>query len=200
MVDVIDLWRESGHLLDVMTPPFALRSVQHGEQFNTAREAALRHLDLLGVRTKWVSFWDDDWTLLHPAVAARALLQNLDVSYWNAAVLFQWDTDGRVNVRQHHCSPLFFRYRPGLHMHARWHTHVPEELRGQEGEILGTYLLDQGAVTPAERVALYRDCAKAGKCDAYTQRLVQPPQLKTVAEVLQIWPNPKDFVAWQMKQ
>lgn len=194
---VVKEWLDTGRPLAAMPAPLPLRSAQHGEKFNAAREAALRRLDYLGVKTRWVSFWDDDWTLLHPATAARALLLDLDVPYWNTAVLFQWDEDGRINVRQHHCSPLFFRYQPELHMHPVWHTHVPEELRGAASEILGTYLIDRGAVTPAERVALYRDCAKAGKCDPYTQRLVQPPQLKTVEEVLKIWPAPSDFVTWQ---
>jgi len=197
---VVQKWLDTGFVLGTIDSKVPVRSPEHGETFNLARSSGLWFLDYLGVKAQWASFWDDDWLLADPARAVRALLLHMDVPYWKAAILFAWTPDGQINIRQHHCSPLFFRYQPYMHMHPKWHTHVPEELRMQEGEILGSYLLDRGAATVEERLALYKECARAGKCDAYTQRLVQPPQLKTMAEVLKIWPSPEEFVAWQTTQ
>jgi hypothetical protein len=196
--DVVDNWMASGRVAAIMPAPVPLRSAAEGEQFNIARAAGLRLLDWLGIETVWAGFWDDDWLLQNP----RAFVSDLKiqgVDYWDAAVLFEW-APGYVNVRRHHHSPLAFRYRPGQRMHSRWHTHVPEELR-EVGthETLRSYVLDRGAVTPAERVALYRECARAGKCDQFTQMLVQPPHLMPLEQVLTMWPLPTDFVAWQMR-
>jgi hypothetical protein len=174
-----------------------VRSAEHGEQFTAARQQALDIIDQLKLRPDWIAFMDDDWEL-GPGWQdhLRDCLQQPHMISWRGQVLFFW-TPTKVNLRQHHCSPFFVRYKSGWRMKPDMILHIPEpawELVQARPELEATlpfYILDRGTINEEERKALFRECARAGKLDAYTRAYIEPPNLLPVEEVLRRWPCPQ---------
>lgn len=138
--------------------------------------------EIIDKECPWVpthgSLWDDDHALLDVR-STRDLLADPEVDLVYAKKKYLWDDAVHINhaIASHH-SVLFWRWLPGdRYPHRRDGTrlHRPD---GHPGATRTIPVLDNGYLDPAERLRVFRDFKAAGKIDAMTLSLFEPPILE----------------------
>jgi hypothetical protein len=183
-------------------------SPQHGQRWIETLNEMCEVFDRTGHEAEWVMDMDDDQLFSHGYIQLLAHCLNArergDVWAWRSVTLYLWDEEGtQVNVRQYHWSPTIGRYRFGARRHTGRVIEVPDFVQDAINEdpkrcpTLPFYLLDYGTSCERERKLLYREYARAGKLDPYTQKYVTAPLLVPLASLLRDFPDPANFESWQ---
>jgi hypothetical protein len=170
---VQDLSRVEG--VEVLRCP--MPAVAERENFMAVRE--WQRQQMASRDPKYMAIWDDDHVLESTAEAKADMAAGIDLLY--AVKVFLWDSLQMVNTRMpEHRSVLFFRVRPGDAFPLDRMIHAPADVHDHPGStaLLGARLIDVGYLDAAERAQIFARYARAGKIDAATKPLVEPPALK----------------------
>lgn len=188
----------------LVEPSMPVMSPQHGQRWIQVLNEMCEAFDRTGHTADWVMDMDDDQ--LFSAGFVNQLRACLDSGYWawRSVALYLWDEEGtQVNVRQYHWSPTIGRYQLGARRHTKRVIEVPDFVQDAIDEdrnrcaTLPFYLLDYGTSCEKDRKLLYREYARAGKLDPYTQKYVTAPLLVPLEKILRDYPDPTSFETWQ---
>lgn len=172
----------------------------------------LEAFDGAGHTAKWIWYHDDD-QLLGPGyetTLADMLNAGDDMLAFIGVSQYLWcKKDGymMVNVRPHHASSTFSRYKKGhrypedgrsFQNTAQLQPYITR--RPDRTAILPFYILDIGLVFAEEREDFLRAQIWAGKVDNYIQKLAAPAQLAKLADILLTFRKPMDYLEWWLKK
>lgn len=164
--------------LEVFECPFPL--VERRERFMEALQLQYDHLRSMCPELQVGALWDDDMWLTKEGV--RELRGHLDILEYDRIEIdthFLWDSFDEINVAfPNHRQALVFRVYPGDQYPLDLVVHCPARAAVGSHKLMRNKLVNAGYMEKADREVVWEMYKKAGKIDAHTIKLVQPPKLE----------------------